>query len=237
MENELIDIFERANKRFLGENVSSIKSNVAERSLCSTLAQCLYLEISNSNFSRYHVDVEYNRNKGKVKTIYDDNLEVVSIVCDLIVHSRGKIIENDNLIALEMKKAYRPMKEKEKDRARLVALTKESYDGVWSFDGRVLPEHVCGYKLGIYYEIDNKKNSLLIEYYVRGEKMEVVIVYFSSKDSYRIRNGTHDNKNISGKKVIAEVEYFFKKFNVKKITLLCTKVIAIWTYIGKEHGY
>ena len=157
MENELIDIFERANKRFLGENVSSIKSNVAERSLCSTLAQCLYLEISNSNFSRYHVDVEYNRNKGKVKTIYNDNLEVVSIVCDLI--------------ALEMKKAYRPMKEKEKDRARLVALTKESYDGVWSFDGRVLPEHVCGYKLGIYYEIDNKKNSLLIEYYVRGEKI------------------------------------------------------------------
>ena len=171
MENELIDIFERANKRFLGENVSSIKSNVAERSLCSTLAQCLYLEISNSNFSRYHVDVEYNRNKGKVKTIYNDNLEVVSIVCDLIVHSRGKIIENDNLIALEMKKAYRPMKENEKDRARLVALTKESYDGVWSFDGRVLPEHVCGYKLGIYYEIDNKKNSLLIEYYVRGEKI------------------------------------------------------------------
>ena len=96
---------------------------------------------------------------------------MVSIVCDLIVHSRGKIIENDNLIALEMKKAYRPMKEKEKDRARLVALTKESYDGVWSFDGRVLPEHVCGYKLGIYYEIDNKKNSLLIEYYVRGEKI------------------------------------------------------------------
>jgi hypothetical protein len=69
------------------------------------------------------------------------------------------------------------------------------------------------------------------------KKLEVVIVYFSSKDSYRIRNGTHDNKNISGKKVIAEVEYFFKKFNVKKITLLCTKVIVIWTYIGKEHGY
>lgn len=69
------------------------------------------------------------------------------------------------------------------------------------------------------------------------KKLEVVIVYFSSKDSYRIRNGTHDNKNFSGKKVIAEVEYFFKKFNVKKITLLCTKVIVIWKYIGKEHGY
>ena len=69
VKNELIDIFERANKRFLSENVSLIKSNVAERSMCSALAQYLYLEISNSKFSRYHVDVEYNRNNCKVKTI------------------------------------------------------------------------------------------------------------------------------------------------------------------------
>lgn len=41
-----------------------------------------------------------------VKTIYNDDLKVVSIVCDLIVHSRGEILEKDNLIALEMKKLY-----------------------------------------------------------------------------------------------------------------------------------
>lgn len=52
------------------------------------------------------------------------------------------------------------MKEKENDKARLVALTKDSYDGVWSFDGKTLPEHVCGYDLGIYYEIDS--NNCLI---------------------------------------------------------------------------
>ena len=56
-------------------------------------------------------------------------------------------------------------KEKENDKARLVALTKDSYDGVWSFDGKTLPEHVCGYDLGIYYEIDSKNCLVYIEYY------------------------------------------------------------------------
>mgnify|MGYP003373739690 FL=1 len=63
------------------------------------------------------------------------------------------------------------MKEKENDKARLVALTKDSYDGVWSFDGKTLPEHVCGYDLGIYYEIDPKNYLIYIEYYVKGKKV------------------------------------------------------------------
>lgn len=78
-------------------------SNVAERSLCSTLAQCLYLEIRHSKYSRYYVDIEYNRNNGRVKTIYNDDLKIVTIICDLIVYSRGEIVAKDNLIALEMK--------------------------------------------------------------------------------------------------------------------------------------
>lgn len=172
MHRELIDIFEKANKRFLNENVEFIMSNVAERSLCSALAQCVYLEISNSKYSKYHVDTEYNRNKGEVKTIYNGDFDVVSIVCDLIVHSRGEIVEKDNLIALEMKKAYRKLSDKESDKARLVALTKDSYDGVWSFDGKTLPEHVCGYELGIYYEVDTKCSSIYIEYYTKGKMMK-----------------------------------------------------------------
>lgn len=147
-------------------------SDVAERSLCSALAQCIYLEISNSKYSRYHVDTEYNRNNGKVKTIYKDDLKVISIVCDLIVHSCGEIVEKDNLIALEMKKAYRKVCEKENDKARLVALTKDSYDEVWSFDGQTLPEHVCGYELGIYYEVDRKCSSIYIEYYIKGKMLK-----------------------------------------------------------------
>ncbi len=172
MDKGLIITFENANKRFLDENAAYILSNVSERSLCSTLGQYLFLEIRDSNYSEYYVDTEYNRNKGQVKTIYNDDLKVVNIVCDLIVHSRGEIVERDNLIALEMKKAYRSIEEKENDRARLIALTKDSYDGVWSFDEKVLPEHVCGYDLGIYYEIDVKRKLICIEYYAKGKKFK-----------------------------------------------------------------
>lgn len=128
--------------------------------------------LSNSKYSKYHVDTEYNRNNGKVKTIYNDDLKVVSIVCDLIVHSRGEIVERDHLIALEMIKAYRKVEEKENDKARLVALTKDSYDEVWSFDGKTLPEHVCGYELGIYYEMNRKCSLIYIEYYIKGKMLK-----------------------------------------------------------------
>ena len=71
-----------------------------------------------------------------------------------------------------MKKAYRKVCEKERDKARLVALTKDSYDEIWSFDGKTLPEHVCGYELGIYYEIDRKRSSIYVEYYAKGKKLK-----------------------------------------------------------------
>lgn len=213
MENELVKIFERANKRFLKENTAFILSNVAERSLCSTLAQCLYLEIRHSKYSRYYVDVEYNRNNGRVKTIYNDDLKVVTIICDLIVHSRGEIVEKDNLIALEMKKSYRPMKEKENDKARLVALTKDSYDGVWSFDGKTLPEHVCGYDLGIYYEIDSKNSLVYIEYYVKGKRVR-----------------TYEEKILRWKTI--EFEKQNEMSNKRKAKLVTTKqneLLKLWT--------
>ena len=60
MENELVKIFERANKSFLKENAAFILSNVAERSLCSTLAQCLYLEI------RHSIVAQLSRQKSKI---------------------------------------------------------------------------------------------------------------------------------------------------------------------------
>ena len=41
----------------------------------------------------YYVDVEYNRNKGKIKTIIDDNENVININCYLIIHSRGENIK------------------------------------------------------------------------------------------------------------------------------------------------
>ena len=131
-------------------------------------------------FAGYHADVEYNRNKGAIKTIRKtiegSDFEIIPINCDLIVHSRGEIVEQDNLIAIEMKKATAPRADKEKDRERLIALTKDSFDDVWSFGGKAHPEHVCRYVLGVYYEIDYKRKSILIEYYRKGRMVKSRIV-------------------------------------------------------------
>lgn len=68
-----------------------------------------------------------------------------------------------------MKKSIRPQSEKQKDRERLKALTKDSFDNLWSYDGYTLPKHVCRYGLGVYFEINYRRNFVLIEYYKQGE--------------------------------------------------------------------
>ena len=57
----------------------------------------------------------------------------ISIVYDPLLHSRGKLVE-DNLIAVEMKKADAQDQDKDRDSERLQSLT--------------TAEHVCGYKVG-----------------------------------------------------------------------------------------
>lgn len=179
---ELQKIFEKANKNFLKRDKLLLETKVSERSLCGALMLELYEVIKNTQYNNYYVDVEYNRNvNGKVKTfrktISDLEMQVVTINCDLIIHSRGKLI-NDNLIALEMKKSTRAKKEKIKDKERLECLTKEPNKDVWSYDGQVHPEHVCGYKLGIYYEIDLKKQKIYIEYYKKGYCFKYYVVEY-----------------------------------------------------------
>lgn len=172
---DLIIIFEHANHNFIRENLELFQYEVSERTLCGCLMLYIHDALKKTQFNKYHVDVEYNRNKnGKlktmVKTIEGPESKIIKINCDLIVHSRGKNIEQDNLIAIEMKKSNRPNDQKESDRERLICLTKDSYDDIWSFDGTTLPKHVCRYKLGVYYEIDFEKRSILIEYYSKGFK-------------------------------------------------------------------
>ena len=169
---ELQRIFEKANKSFLKNNKQLFETEVSERSLCGALMLELYEALKNTQYNNYYVDVEYNRNvNGKVKTlkktISDSEIQVVTINCDLIIHSRGELIE-DNLLALEMKKSKRSKEEKIKDKERLECLTKDPYKDVWSYDGRVHPEHVCGYKLGVYYEINFSQGTISIEYYRKG---------------------------------------------------------------------
>lgn len=174
MAMELKQIFLKANKRLLKNDLELFLNQVSERTLCGALKQHLDFYIHKTNYRDYYVDVKYNRNKnGKIKTCCpfdEDGIPTpVTINCDLIVHSRGNNIEQDNLIAVEMKKSNRPKKEKNDDRRRLIALTKDSYDDVWSYDGVTFPEHVCRYKLGVYYEINYRRGSILLEYYYRGK--------------------------------------------------------------------
>ena len=179
----LIELFENANRKFLESDLDLFMSKVSERTLCGALMLHLNNLVQNSEFANYKVDVEYNRNKnGKVKThiktIHGANDVIVKINCDLIVHSRGKNINQDNLIAIEMKKSDRKQEDKDNDRMRLIALTKDSYDDIWSFDGKTLPEHVCRYALGIYYEVNLRKRTLNIEYYKKGHKFDVREIKF-----------------------------------------------------------
>lgn len=166
----LKELFDKANEDFLSDELNIIRSNVTERMLCGSLKTKLEMYLQQDNVGGYHVDLEYNRNQGHVKTIIDDELHIVNIVCDLIIHSRGQNVRQDNLLALEMKKSYRSQKEKDSDRRRLIALTKSTFNNdIWSYDGKTFPEHVCRYIIGIYYEIDLRKNKIIIEYYRQGK--------------------------------------------------------------------
>ena len=171
---ELERLFESANANLIEQDHALFTSKVNERTVCGALMSHLRDLIKDDNkYDGYYVDTEYNRNKGRIKTIVKTikgpDLSVIRINCDLIIHSRGERPGQDNLLAVEMKKSYRSRKEKDEDRNRLIALTKDSFDDVWSFDGHTLPEHVCRYALGVYYEINYSRNVIEIEYYQKGK--------------------------------------------------------------------
>lgn len=178
MAQELKKMFLEANEYFLADDIKLFKNNISERTLCGALMIKLRETMKNETYKAYkdyHVDVEYNRNIGNQKNIKkccvvgkNGQYKYKSITCDLIVHSRGENVKQDNLIAIEMKKSTQPQDKKDNDRRRLIALTKDSYDDIWSFDGKTLPEYVCRYKLGIYYEINFSQKNILLEYYYNG---------------------------------------------------------------------
>ena len=174
---ELKKFFLTANEQFLIADMDLLDSKVSERAICGALMIHINrLMFKDKDLNGYYTDVEYNRNRGNIKTVQKTirgpEAQIISVTCDLIMHSRGKHIEQDNLIAVEMKKSNAPEEEKQSDKERLKALTKDSFDDVWSFDGTTLPEHVCRYILGIYYEINFSKRTILLEYYKQGELFE-----------------------------------------------------------------
>jgi hypothetical protein len=169
----LEELFSESLDEFFNRETENIINNISERNLCSRLAMYLEANAVKYRLNNYYADTEYNRNQnGRVKTILDNNMQEVTINCDLILHSRGKIIARDNLIAIEMKKSERSEKEKEIDRLRLRALTKDSYDGIWIPDGQKLPKHVCGYEIGYFIEINRDKRKYIIQTFRKGELVE-----------------------------------------------------------------
>jgi hypothetical protein len=166
--NDLYTLFEDAFRAFARKDAASIRDNVAERNLCGRLAIQFELRLPQFGLDKYYADPEYNRKQnGLIKTILNGEFEVVQVTCDLLLHSRGEQ-SRDNLIAIEMAKPDKTADQIRSDRHRLMVLTKESFDDVWSFDGETHPEHVCGYLLGAFIMVDRAENSATVEFFEGG---------------------------------------------------------------------
>lgn len=174
---ELREIFLTSLQRLLAEEPNPILDGVSERNTCGRLAIHIELELRQRGIRDYFTDVEYNRKQnGQLKTMLNEDSIVINITPDLILHSQGNSVADDNLIAIEAKKFDRPPLEKEEDRSRLKALTRTSFDGIWSNDGTTHPEHVCGYKVGAFIELNRKKRICTIEFYRDGARSDSVIL-------------------------------------------------------------
>lgn len=165
---DLYTLFEDAFRAFTRKDAVSIRDNVAERNLCGRLAIQFELRLANFGLDKYYADPEYNRKQnGLVKTILNGEFEIVQVTCDLLLHSRGEQ-GRDNLIAIEMAKPDKTADQIRSDRHRLMALTKQSFDNIWSYDGKTHPEHVCGYMLGAFIMVDQTDNSATVEFFEDG---------------------------------------------------------------------
>lgn len=165
---------------FVNNDATLIEDDVNERSLCSRLAMYIQSRSNAAGLKEYVCDTEYNRKQeGRVKTIVNLESVVINITPDIILHSRGRIRQRDNLIAIEMKKSHRPRYEFEADIGRLQCMTREPSDGIYSYDGTTMPEHVCGYELGVFL-IVNRNNKTIVYYTIEEGKVtgeNVVKIY------------------------------------------------------------
>jgi hypothetical protein len=167
-------LFRRALEEFCANEAHNIRSGVSERNLCQRLSFPLEREAFDAGLEAYRADVEYNRaNDDTIKTIVGQRLEPVTITCDLILHSRGLMPEQDNLIAIEMKRSGHPAAEKAKDRHRLMALTRAPFEEVWPAGGGDIEfEYVCDYVVGYFMVLDRRSELFRIEEYVRGRLVD-----------------------------------------------------------------
>jgi hypothetical protein len=177
----LEDLLREALDEFLAREFPLVRKNIHEQALCGRLAR--YVEVSKDKrgLHQYYVDVEYDRHGDRRKTICSARTgKPVNIVCDLLLHSRGEQ-ENDNLIAVEMKKTSGRAKDKQTDRERLQALTTAHPEGG--------EEHVWDYELGYYLEVDVKHATLLVEEYREGKMAQSETLPFTQPERSRSDSG------------------------------------------------
>jgi hypothetical protein len=164
-------LFDEAFNTFLARESANIRADISERNLCGRLM--LYLDGARARYglNNYFTDTEYNRNLGDLKRIRHNPVDPADIItCDLIVHSRGRL-DPDNLIAIEMKKKKHAKKHKDEDRDRLKALTRTRAQARRI---SIMSDHVYGYQLGLFIELDTKRPAYLLEIYHRGEMVNEV---------------------------------------------------------------
>lgn len=170
----LMKVCDEAFAEFLQRERENIVNDISERNLCGRLM--LYLDASKNRYGLYdyYTDAEYNRNKGDMKRIIHDRDNYKIITCDLILHSRGRL-PDDNLIAIEMKKKHHKRSAKNADRERLMALTRTPA-AVRQFAD--MPDHVYDYKLGLFVELNTDDARYVIEVYERGRKVSEIEATF-----------------------------------------------------------
>lgn len=148
-------MFWEANRAFLENHASLLKRELSERCLCGALMYELNKQLEKNGCNNYYADIEFNRNKKRIKQLPNDDGFINNILPDIIVHSRGKETP-DNLLVLEMKKSSARREAKERDKNRLSLLT-SSYP--------------YKYKLGVYYEINHNESQIVVEFYQTGRRI------------------------------------------------------------------
>lgn len=155
-------LFDESISDFFNLESRNITGDTSERNLCGRLAMIIEKKLIDNRMIGYYADPEYNRMEyDKGKKIWVEN-KSKTVCCDLIVHSRGEIPDNDNLIAIEMKKSGRKAEDIENDKNRLRSMT-----------SRIGPSgYVNEYKIGFYIELDIEQNKYGIEEFREGHSVD-----------------------------------------------------------------
>lgn len=96
MADILETLFKEALERFVGREYALVRKNAHEQAMCHRLAAYVEYSKDRNGLERYWVDTEYNRHGDNVKKIrHAVTGEPINVVCDLLLHSRGELEEEE----------------------------------------------------------------------------------------------------------------------------------------------